>query len=54
MDFKKEIKRELFLRGFSEKTLINNEPLIDVVIDKTILLTLKMQKQADATLEKRK
>ena len=41
MEFEKEIKSKLLMRGFTQKTLLNNRGLIGAIIDETILLTTK-------------
>ena len=36
MDFEQKIKTKLLIRGFSNKTLLNNRGLIGAVIDETV------------------
>ncbi len=41
MDFEKEIRNKLLIRGFKNDTLINNRGLIGATIDEVILMTVK-------------
>ena len=41
MDFEKEIRNRLLIRGFKNDTLINNRGLIGATIDEVILMTVK-------------
>jgi hypothetical protein len=41
MEFEKNIKSKLLMRGFTQKQILNNRGLISAVIDETILLQTK-------------
>ena len=41
MEFEKQIRNKLLMRGFTNKQLLNNRGLIGATIDESILLTVK-------------